>query len=134
MSGIFITVFREISVSQRSSGQVGEGSSVLSTLIPFYVSDSKTHFRSNRKMELVGRYARCTQDSSPGPTSRRQDCETPFKQTPGADMERQGQSGPEAARVARLQPRHRHNGKAEACHVCQARHAKVRARSHVLIG
>ena len=70
----------------------------------------------------------------PGPTSRRQECETPFKQTPRADMERQGQRAPEAARVARLQPRHRHNGKAEACHVCQARHAKVHASSHVLIG
>ena len=69
------------------------------------VSMSSGTFGSDKY--LVGRYARCTQDSSPGPTSRRQECETPFKQTPGADMERQGQSGPEAARVARLQPRHR---------------------------
>ena len=67
-------------------------------------------------------------------SSRRQECETPVKQTPGADMERQGRRAPEAARVARLQPRHRHDGMAEACHVCQARHAKVRASSHVLIG
>ena len=49
-------------------------------------------------------------------------------------MERQGQRAPEAARVARLQPRHRHDGKAEACHVCQARHAKVHASSQVFIG
>ena len=51
-----------------------------------------------------GEIRTCTQGSSPGPTSRRQECETPFKQTPGADMERQGWRGPEAARVARLQP------------------------------
>ena len=83
---------------------------------------------------LAERYARARktllQDRRPGDRSVR----LPFRQTPGADMERQGQRGPEAARVARLQPRHRHDGKAEACHVCQARHAKVRASSHVLIG
>ena len=78
-----------------------------------------------------GEIRTCTPDSPPGPMSRRQ---APFKQTPGADMERQGERAPEAARVARLQPRHRHDGKAEACHVCQARHANVHASSHVLIG
>ena len=51
-----------------------------------------------------GEIRTCTQDSPPGPMSRPQECETPFKQTPGADMERQGQRAPEAARVARLQP------------------------------
>ena len=51
-----------------------------------------------------GEIRTCTQDSSPRPTSRRQKCETPNKQTPGADMERQDQRAPEAARVARLQP------------------------------
>ena len=81
-----------------------------------------------------GKIRTCTQDTTAGPTSRRQECETSLKQTPRADMERQGQRAPEAARVARLQPRHRHDGKAEACHECQARHAKVRASSHVLIG
>ena len=44
-----------------------------------------------------GEIRTCTQDSSPGPTSRRQECETLLKQTPGADMERQGQRAPEAA-------------------------------------
>ena len=81
-----------------------------------------------------GKTRTCAQDTTAGPTSRRQECETPLIQTPGADMERQGQRAPEAARVARFAARHRHDGKAEACHVCQARHSKVRASSHVLIG
>ena len=45
---------------------------------------------------------RCTQDSTPRPTSRRQESQTPFKKTPRADMERSGQRAPDAARVARF--------------------------------
>ena len=79
---------------------------------------------------LAERYARARktlpQDRRPGDRSVR----LPSNKIP----EQTWRGRTRVARVARLQPRHRHNGKAEACHVCHVRHAKVHASSHVLIG
>ena len=83
---------------------------------------------------LVGRYARARktlpQDRRPGDRSVR----LPSNKLPEQTWRGRARVGPKRQESHVLQPRHRHNGKAETCHVCQARHAKVHASSHVLIG
>ena len=85
--------------------------------------------RHVRVRQVSGEIRTCAQDSTAGPTSRRQECETPCKTN---SRSRHGEAGPESARSgkSRTFAAHRHDGKAEACHVCQARYAS----SHVLIG
>ena len=93
--------------------------------------------REVRRVRQVsgGEIRTCTQDSTAGPTSRRQKCEAPGSSKQKKQTWR-GRAGERPRRQEShvLQPRHRHNGKAEACHVCLARHAYLRASSHVLIG
>ena len=82
---------------------------------------------------LVGRYARARktllQDRRPGDRSVR----LPSNKLPEQTWRGRARERRKRQESHVLQPRHRHDGKAEACHECQARHAKVHASSHVLI-